>query len=182
MPYRQDIAGCLADAVGQRGVTAGELDAVLARAKPALATLTRRHDDGSLPLLRLPARRAGPRPEALIGQRAQRLPAEARPAGAEQHDMVEAAAQLPGRVGERAEIGDRSQDSVHHRFRVAERDLVTQARLPLIVVDGSFDLRSHFGQLAIRLQSAALDPRDRVVTDHVIGVRPRRHRRAQLIA
>jgi len=57
MPYRQDIAGCLADAVGPRGVTAGELDAVLARAKPALATLNRRRDDGSLPLLLLPARR-----------------------------------------------------------------------------------------------------------------------------
>ncbi|HKW53114.1 MAG TPA: glucose-6-phosphate isomerase, partial [Stellaceae bacterium] len=57
MPYRQDIAGCLADAVGQRGVTVSELDAMLARAKPALATLGRRRDDGSLPLLRLPARR-----------------------------------------------------------------------------------------------------------------------------
>jgi glucose-6-phosphate isomerase len=56
MPYRQDIAGCLADTVGQRGVTAAELDAMLARAKPALATLTRRRDDGSLPLLGLPAR------------------------------------------------------------------------------------------------------------------------------
>ena len=57
MTYRQDIAGCLAETVGQRGVTAGELDAMLARAKPALATLNRRRDEGSLPLLRLPARR-----------------------------------------------------------------------------------------------------------------------------
>jgi glucose-6-phosphate isomerase len=57
MPYRQDIAGCLADSVGPRGVTAGELDAVLARAAPALTTLARRRDDNSLPLLRLPARR-----------------------------------------------------------------------------------------------------------------------------
>jgi len=57
MAYRQDIAGCLADTVGQRGVTASELDATLARAKPALATLNRRRDDGSLPPLGLPARR-----------------------------------------------------------------------------------------------------------------------------
>ena len=57
MPYRQDIAGCLADTVGQRGLTAGELDAMLARAQSALAMLRRRRDDGSLPLLRLPARR-----------------------------------------------------------------------------------------------------------------------------
>src|SRR5258708_26256344 len=57
MPYRQDIAGCLADTVGPRGVTLGELDAMLARAKPALTNLARRRNDGSLPLLRLPARR-----------------------------------------------------------------------------------------------------------------------------
>ncbi|HEX7968021.1 MAG TPA: glucose-6-phosphate isomerase [Stellaceae bacterium] len=57
MPYRHDIAGCLAETVGPRGVTAGELDAALARAKPSLAMLQRRRDDGSLPLLRLPARR-----------------------------------------------------------------------------------------------------------------------------
>src|SRR5690348_6117022 len=57
MTYRQDIAGCFAETVGQRGVTSGELDAMLARAKPALATLNRRRDDGSLPMLRLPAQR-----------------------------------------------------------------------------------------------------------------------------
>src|SRR5690242_10891877 len=57
MTYRQDIAGCFAETVGQRGVTSGELDAMLARAKPALATLNRRRDDGSLPVLRLPAQR-----------------------------------------------------------------------------------------------------------------------------
>jgi glucose-6-phosphate isomerase len=56
MPYHQDIAGCLAETVGSRGVTAGELDRDLARAKPALARLARLRDDGSLPLLRLPAR------------------------------------------------------------------------------------------------------------------------------
>src|SRR5258707_4133611 len=57
MPYREDIAGCLADTVGPRGVTLGDLAAMLARAKPALTNLARRRDDGSLPLLRLPARR-----------------------------------------------------------------------------------------------------------------------------
>jgi glucose-6-phosphate isomerase len=56
MPYHQDIAGCLAETVGSRGVTAGELDRDLARAKPALARLAQLRDDGSLPLLRLPAR------------------------------------------------------------------------------------------------------------------------------
>ncbi len=57
MPYRQDIAGCLAETVGPRGVTAGELDAALTRAKPSLVALQRKRDDGSLPLLRLPERR-----------------------------------------------------------------------------------------------------------------------------
>src|SRR5579862_3950500 len=57
MEYRQDIAGCLAETVGSRGLTADELNAALERAVPALATLRRRYDDSSLPLLRLPKRR-----------------------------------------------------------------------------------------------------------------------------
>ena len=57
MDYRQDIAGCLAATVGKNGLAATELDAMLERAAPALATLRRRLGDGSLPLLRLPKRR-----------------------------------------------------------------------------------------------------------------------------
>jgi glucose-6-phosphate isomerase len=57
MLYRSDISGCLADALGPRGLAAAELDAVLARTGASIATLKRRRDDGSLPLLRLPARR-----------------------------------------------------------------------------------------------------------------------------
>ncbi|HYM02687.1 MAG TPA: glucose-6-phosphate isomerase [Stellaceae bacterium] len=57
MPYRHDVAGCLAEAIGPHGLTAAELEATLARAVPALAALVRRRDDGSLPLLRLPGRR-----------------------------------------------------------------------------------------------------------------------------
>src|SRR5579862_1964455 len=57
MDYRQDIAGCRAETVGKNGLSAAELDAMLARAMPALATLRRCHGDGSLPLLRLPKRR-----------------------------------------------------------------------------------------------------------------------------
>ncbi len=57
MGYRQDIAGCLAETLGSRGLAADELNAVLERAVPALETLRRRHEDGSLPLLHLPKRR-----------------------------------------------------------------------------------------------------------------------------
>lgn len=57
MHYREDISGCLAETVGERGLTASELENALARAAPALVTLKRRRDDGSLPLLRLPGRR-----------------------------------------------------------------------------------------------------------------------------
>src|SRR5277367_835933 len=57
MDYRQDITGCLAETVGKNGLGPGELAAILERAVPALAKLGRRHDDGSLPLLRLPERR-----------------------------------------------------------------------------------------------------------------------------
>jgi glucose-6-phosphate isomerase len=57
MDYGQDISGCLAEKLGGHGLTADELASVLDRAVPALAALRRRHDDGSLPLLRLPKRR-----------------------------------------------------------------------------------------------------------------------------
>jgi glucose-6-phosphate isomerase len=57
MQYGHDIAGCLAEKVGTRGLTGAELDQALGRAQPALASLRSRRDDGSLALLRLPARR-----------------------------------------------------------------------------------------------------------------------------
>ncbi|MBU6507102.1 MAG: glucose-6-phosphate isomerase [Alphaproteobacteria bacterium] len=56
MSYRQDIAGCLADNC-KAGVTAAELDDALRRAAPALPKLATMQRNGSLPLLRLPARR-----------------------------------------------------------------------------------------------------------------------------
>jgi glucose-6-phosphate isomerase len=55
--YRQDIGGCLAAAVGARGLGKDELEALLARTRPALERLKAWHRDGGLPLLRLPARR-----------------------------------------------------------------------------------------------------------------------------
>ncbi|MGH7032589.1 MAG: glucose-6-phosphate isomerase, partial [Stellaceae bacterium] len=57
MGYRQDISGCLTEKVGARGLDAAGLEAMLARAAPALDKLRRRYEDGSLPLLRLPRRR-----------------------------------------------------------------------------------------------------------------------------
>jgi len=57
MPYRHDIDGCLAGTIGEHGLAESELDATLAAAAPALDDLHRWHDDGSLPVLRLPARR-----------------------------------------------------------------------------------------------------------------------------
>ncbi len=56
MSYRQDIAGCLADNC-KAGLTSAELDDALRRAAPALPKLAKMQRDGSLPLLRLPARR-----------------------------------------------------------------------------------------------------------------------------
>ena len=57
MDYRQSIDGCLADAVGQRGLDPSALDAMLGRTAPAIEKLKRLRDDGSLPLLRLPGRK-----------------------------------------------------------------------------------------------------------------------------
>ena len=56
MTYRHDIAGCLAENC-KAGLSGAELDDVLRRAAPALAGLAQKQQDGSLPLLRLPARR-----------------------------------------------------------------------------------------------------------------------------
>ena len=67
MLYRQDIDGCLAETLGPDGFGAGRLRSgglgngalaeALAQAGAGLAKLRAWHDDGSLPLLHLPARR-----------------------------------------------------------------------------------------------------------------------------
>ena len=55
--YQHDISGGLAATVGPRGLGGDELDALLARTRPALDRLKAWHRDGGLALLRLPARR-----------------------------------------------------------------------------------------------------------------------------
>jgi glucose-6-phosphate isomerase len=57
MLYRQDIAGCLAETVGARGLTHSELEAALGRTRPVLKRLKERHAGRSVALLQLPARR-----------------------------------------------------------------------------------------------------------------------------
>ena len=57
MLYEHDIAFCLAETIGAHGLAEDELEAALVRTAPALARLKQRHGDGSLPLLRLPAKR-----------------------------------------------------------------------------------------------------------------------------
>ncbi len=57
MLYRHDIAGCLAEKIGARGLDTKTLEAMLARAAGIAARLKARRDDNSLPLLRLPHRR-----------------------------------------------------------------------------------------------------------------------------
>ena len=54
MLYHHQIEACLA---GPHGLGKAEFAAALAETVPALASLVRRRDDGSLPLLRLPGRR-----------------------------------------------------------------------------------------------------------------------------
>jgi glucose-6-phosphate isomerase len=56
MPFTHDIADCLADRIGGRGLTQDALRRRLDALDPALAALRAQHRDGSLPLLRLPAR------------------------------------------------------------------------------------------------------------------------------
>jgi glucose-6-phosphate isomerase len=54
MPVIQSIDNALENTIGQHGVSAGALDAMLERALGGLDDLRRRHADGSLPLLRIP--------------------------------------------------------------------------------------------------------------------------------
>ena len=54
MAFVQAIEGCMEAAIGGSGLTQSMLDDRLAKLDAALATLKTRHEDGSLPLLRVP--------------------------------------------------------------------------------------------------------------------------------
>lgn len=53
-PFRQDVSGVMAEAVGAGGLGADEFAAWLARTQPGLDRLRAQHASGALPLLRLP--------------------------------------------------------------------------------------------------------------------------------
>ncbi len=57
MPYRQDLTGCFAEAVGAQGLARPLFEEMLAATRPALVELAEAHRAGGLPLLRLPERR-----------------------------------------------------------------------------------------------------------------------------
>jgi glucose-6-phosphate isomerase len=57
MPLEQSIDNAREERIGGHGIAAGALADALAHTRDALAWLRARHDDGSLPLLRLPAAR-----------------------------------------------------------------------------------------------------------------------------
>jgi glucose-6-phosphate isomerase len=56
MPFTHDIADCLADRIGARGLEPESLSRRLDALGPALGALCAQHAEGSLPLLRLPSR------------------------------------------------------------------------------------------------------------------------------
>ncbi len=56
MPFQQDIESARAETIGRHGVGKAALDATLRRCAAALDALRKAHADGTLPLLRLPAR------------------------------------------------------------------------------------------------------------------------------
>ena len=57
MQFTQSIDGCLEARIGAHGLPQAALDASLAKLEPRLETLRKAHEDGSLPLLRVPERR-----------------------------------------------------------------------------------------------------------------------------
>src|SRR3954452_6993493 len=56
MPFQQNIENARAERIGEHGVTKAALDDALRRCEGALAALRKAHAEGTLPLLRLPAR------------------------------------------------------------------------------------------------------------------------------
>src|SRR5436305_2552745 len=56
MPFQQNIENARAENIGEHGVTKTALDDALRRCEGALVALRKAHVDGTLPLLRLPAR------------------------------------------------------------------------------------------------------------------------------
>ncbi len=56
MTYAQDISRCLEETIGSGGIGRDALDAALEKTGPVLDGLRARHEDGTLPLLRLPGR------------------------------------------------------------------------------------------------------------------------------
>lgn len=57
MPYTQDVSKCLAESIGQRGVSQAERSSALEKAEAALRQVRKWHEGGTLPLLSLPERR-----------------------------------------------------------------------------------------------------------------------------
>lgn len=57
MLYSHDISGCFDGALKEHGLTEDDLTPLMDGCQQALVTLAEKHADGSLPLLRLPARR-----------------------------------------------------------------------------------------------------------------------------
>ena len=56
MTFRQNIESARAEKIGANGIAKAAMDDALARAEAALDWLRKMHSDGSLPLLRLPAK------------------------------------------------------------------------------------------------------------------------------
>ena len=56
-PFSHDIESCFAETVGEGGLPRARFEALLSECRPVLETIRAWRDDGSLPLLRLPARR-----------------------------------------------------------------------------------------------------------------------------
>ena len=56
MPYIQNIENCMADRIGEQGLTEDQIDGYAAGLTSGIADLRAKHDSGALPLLRLPSR------------------------------------------------------------------------------------------------------------------------------
>jgi hypothetical protein len=77
----------------------------------------------------------------------------------------------PGeQLAQRPEVRDRAEDAFHHLVAIGERALVTRARSPLVCVDRTFDLMTHFAKLRGGLEPPLFDRNQRVPSDRFVRV------------
>ncbi len=91
---------------------------------------------------------------------------EVRHPGAFEEDLLDVA---PGeQVGQRAEVGDRTQQLFGDRLRLGEREGIAPVRALLVVGDRAEHLAPHLGRLDVGTQPSSVEPVEHVGADELV--------------